>query len=105
MSDRDERSNRLSKRLDDDGGVSPPVTESDETVGYYTAEDEDDTVRVQFRVPEKQRDVFNQIGYGEVSKVDDELAGLSKPELQNAAIQVLLDHPELWAKTARKMYK
>jgi hypothetical protein len=106
MSDRTNRSDRLKSRFDDEPTDDQPDAEPGET-STDTDNDQNDEewVRVQFRVPKPQRNLFNHTAYGNVIQTDPEKFGdIRKRDLQNAAVQVLIDNPDLWAEKAREMY-
>lgn len=68
-------------------------------------------VRVQFRVPDKGfRKRFNKLAYGKLlMELDDrgrsDLAEkLSQPDMQHAALQALLDNPDVWCDAVEDLY-
>lgn len=72
--------------------------ESEETEG-------EEWVRVQFRVPEGIRTDLNEIGYAKLMMELRErgIEGKEKRELQHAAVQMLLDNPDVWADTVEEL--
>jgi hypothetical protein len=73
--------------------------------------DRPEGVRVQFRVPNKGfRKRFNKLAYGKLlMELDDrgrsELAeDLSQPDMQHAALQALLDNPDVWCDAVEDLY-
>jgi hypothetical protein len=68
-------------------------------------------VRVQFRVPDKSfRKRFNKLAYGKLlMELDDRGRGelseeLSQPDMQHAALQALLDNPDVWCDAVEDLY-